>query len=205
MIIPHISFRDCTRSTHPPFYRRQVCRDFDTPYLIPIDLHVSHVSVNDTTCTTQSNCSDHVCHLHSTASCDESLPPELQVHVQNIARRTDAPQRIYLVSFSMHGHICVLYSYLYCISHNRCLFFLHAPHSTARLLMQDSPDKHTVSLVCLALLHLFPYKKPDKDFSLSGSSSYTFDTIIITYILMPCWDKVCQHYSSMKKLLRADA
>ena len=47
--------------------------------------------------------------------------------------------------------------------------FLHAPHSTVRLLMQDSPDKHTVSLVCLALLHLHATRK--QVFSLSQCSS----------------------------------
>ena len=178
MSYPHIPFRDCTRNTHPPFYRRQVCRDLDTPYLSPIDPHVSHESVNDTTYTTQSDYSDHVCHLHSTASCGESLPPELQVHVQNTAHRTDAQKHTYHVSFSMHGHIFSWCFYLYCISHSRCLFFLHAPHSTARLLMQDSLDKHTVSLVCLALLPLFPCKKPGKNFFLSGSSSYAFDIVL---------------------------
>ena len=73
--------------------------------LISIGHHASHESVNDTTCTTQSDCSDHVCRLHSMVSCDGSLPPELQVHVQNIARRTDAQKHTYHVSFSMHGHI----------------------------------------------------------------------------------------------------
>ena len=34
MSYPHIPFRDCTRNTHPPFYRRQACRDFDTPYVV---------------------------------------------------------------------------------------------------------------------------------------------------------------------------
>lgn len=154
MSYPHLPFRDCTRSTHPPFYRRQVCRDFDTPYLIPIDLHASHEFVNDTTYTTQSDCSDHACRLHSEEVCGGSLPPEPELHAHSTSHRTDAPQRIYLVSFSMHGHIFSWYFYLYCISHSRCLLFLHAPHSTARSLMQDSLDKHTVSSVCLALLHL---------------------------------------------------
>ena len=128
--------------------------------LISIGHHASHESVNDTTCTTQSDYSNHVCHLHSTEACGESLPPELQVHVQNIAHRTDAPQRIYLVSFSMHGHIFSWYFYLYCISHSRYLLFSHAPHNTARSLMQDSPDKHTASLVCLALLRLHAQLEP---------------------------------------------
>ena len=35
--------------------------------------------------------------------------------------------------------------------------------------------------------------KAPEVFGFQGSSlSYTFDTIIITYMLMPCWDKVCQ-------------
>lgn len=167
--------------------------------------HASHVFVNDRTCTTQSDCSDHVCRLHSKEVCDESPPPELQVHVQNTTHRTDAPKHTCHESSSMHDHIFSWCSYLYCISHSRCLLFSYALHSTARSLMQDSLDKHTVSLVCLALLHLFPCKKPGKDYSLSGSSSYTFDTIIITYMLLPCWDKVCQPYSGTIKLLRADA
>ena len=112
MSYPHLPFRDCTRNTHPPFYRRQVCRDLDTPYLSPIDPHVSHESVNDTTYTTQSDYSDHVCHLHSTASCGESLPPELQVHVQNTAHRTDAQKHTYHVSSSMHDHNGVWFAYL---------------------------------------------------------------------------------------------
>nr|DAG75641.1 MAG TPA: hypothetical protein [Caudoviricetes sp.] len=32
MSYPHLPFRDCTRSTHPPFYRRWVCKDFNAPY-----------------------------------------------------------------------------------------------------------------------------------------------------------------------------
>ena len=31
--------------------------------------------------------------------------------------------------------------------------------------------------------------------------SYTFDTIIITYILMPCWDKVCQPIQALQNYL----
>lgn len=43
------------------------------------DPHVSHESVNDTTYTMQSDCSGHVCRLHSKEACDESPPlePEL--------------------------------------------------------------------------------------------------------------------------------
>ena len=59
----------------------------------------------------QSDCSDHVCRLHSTASCDESLPPELQVHVQNTAHKTDAPKHTYHVSSSMHDHNDVWFAY----------------------------------------------------------------------------------------------
>lgn len=147
MSYPHIPFRDCTRNTHPPFYRRQACRDFDTPYvvltsfislafmqaqkarsfscssssheacfvgtLISNDLHASREFVNDTTYTTQSDYYDHVFHLHSTASCDESLPPELQVHVQDTAHRTDAQKHTYHVSSSIHDHNGVWFAYLY--------------------------------------------------------------------------------------------
>ena len=28
----HFSFCDCTRKTHPPFYRRWICRDLNRPY-----------------------------------------------------------------------------------------------------------------------------------------------------------------------------
>ena len=31
------------------------------------------------------------------------------------------------------------------------------------------------------------------------------DTIILTYMLMPCWDKVCQPYSGTTKLFSDDA
>ena len=43
-----------------------------------------------------------------------------------------------------------------------------------------------------AFSSLLAQKAPEV-FGFQGSSlSYTFDTIIITYMLMPCWDKVCQ-------------
>lgn len=111
-IIP-LPFRDCTRSTHPPFYRRRACRDFDSPYLSPIDPLASHESVSDTTNTTQSDCSDHVCRLHPTVSCDESLPPEPEPHTHSTSHRTDAQKHTYHVSSSMHDHNAVLFTYLY--------------------------------------------------------------------------------------------
>lgn len=100
----------------------------------------SHVSVNDTTCTTQSDYSDHVCHLHSKEACDGSLPPEPELHAHNTSHRTDALQHTCHGFFSRHVHNGVWYSYLCWTFHSHCLLFLHALHSTVRLLMQDSLD-----------------------------------------------------------------
>ena len=132
-------------------------------WIAPTPIHISgyangllslHESVNDTTCTTQSDYSDHVCHLHSKEACGGPLLPEPEIHAHNTSHRMDALQRTCHGFFSTHVHNGVWSAYLCWIFHNRCLFFLHAPHSTVRLLMQGSLDKHTVSLVCLALLHL---------------------------------------------------
>ena len=150
-------------TAHATPTRRSIGDESVEIWIAPTPIHISgyangllslHESVNDTTCTTQSDYSNHVCHLHSKEACGGLLPPELQVHVQNTAHRTDAPKHTYHVFSSMHDHNDVWFAYLYWISHSHCLLSLHAPHSTVRLLMQGSLDKHTVSLVCLALLHL---------------------------------------------------
>ena len=129
----------------------------------PTPIHISgyangllslHESVNDTTCTTQSDYSDHVCHLHSKEAYGGFPLLEPELHAHNISHKTDALQHTCHGFFSMHVHNGVWYSYLCWTFHSRCLLFLHALHSTVRILMQDSLDKHTVSLVCLALLHL---------------------------------------------------
>ena len=150
-------------TTHATPTRRSIGDGSVEIWIVPTPIHISgyangllslHESVNDTTCTTQSDCSVHVCHLHSKEDCDESLPPEPELHAHNTSHRTDALKHTCHGFFSMHVHNGVWYSYLCWTFHSRCLLFLHALHSTVRLLMQGSLDKHTVSLVCLALLHL---------------------------------------------------
>ena len=79
----------------------------------PTPIHISgyangllslHESVNDTTCTTQSDYSDHVCHLHSKEACGGPLLPEPEIHAHNTSHRTDAPKHTYHVFSSMHDH-----------------------------------------------------------------------------------------------------
>ena len=56
-----------------------------------------------------------------------------------------------------------------------------------------------------AFSSLLAQKAPEV-FGFQGSSlSYNFYTIILTYMLMPCWDKVCQPYFGTTKLFNADA
>ena len=112
------------------------------------DPHASHGSVNDTTYTTQSDCSGHVCRLHSKEACGESPPLEPELLARSTSHRTDALQHTYHESFSMHDHIFSSHFYLFRISHNHYSLFSHALHSTALSLTQDSLDKHTVSSVC---------------------------------------------------------
>ena len=112
------------------------------------DPHISHESVNDPTYTTQSDCSGHVCRLHSKEACDESPPLEPELLARSTSHRTDALQHTYHESFSMHDHIFSSHFYLFRISHNHYSLFSHALHSTALSLTQDSLDKHTVSSAC---------------------------------------------------------
>lgn len=147
--IPPIQFCDCTRKTHPPFYGGPVYRDFDTPPTgHASDPHASHGSVNDTTYTTQSDCSGHVCRFHSKEACGESPPLEPELLARSTSHKTDALQHTYHESFSMHDHIFSSHFYLFRISHNHYSLFSHALHNTARSLTQDSLDKHTVSSAC---------------------------------------------------------
>ena len=120
------------------------------------DPHASHGSVNDTTYTTQSDCSGHVCRLHSKEACGESPPLEPELLARSTSHRTDALQHTYHESFSMHDHIFSSHFYLFRISHNHYSLFSHALHSTALSLTQDSLDKHTVSSACWAQLHFLP-------------------------------------------------
>lgn len=131
-----------------PTRRSMVSRS--TEILIPptghaSDPHASHGSVNDTTYTTQSDFSGHVCRLHSKEACGESPPLEPELLDCSTFHRTDALQHTYHESFSMHDHIFSSHFYLFRISHNHYSLFSHALHSTALSLTQDSLDKHTVS------------------------------------------------------------
>ena len=71
-----------------------------------------HESVNDTTCTTQSDYSDHVCHLHSKEACGGPLLPEPEIHAHNTSHRMDALQRTCHGFFSTHVHNGVWSAYL---------------------------------------------------------------------------------------------
>lgn len=115
------------------------------------DPHVSHESVNDRTYTMQSDCSDHMCRLHSKEAYGVSPPPELQVLAQNIARRTNALQHIYHESSSRHGHIFSWCFYLYCISHNHGMFQFYGANRSGRwagrlIQLQNLPQNHMPDL-----------------------------------------------------------
>ena len=79
--------------------------------LIPIDLHASHVSVNDRTYTTQSDCFYHEFHPHSAVTCDGSPLSEPELLWRNTAHRMDALQHTCHGSASMHGRNAAWYLY----------------------------------------------------------------------------------------------
>ena len=150
------------------------------------DLHASHGSASDTTCTARSNYSCHVYHLHSKEACDVLLLQEPVLHDYNTAHRTDALQHTCHESVSSICHTFALHSYPVHTFHNRCLFSSCASHNISRLSIPDSQGKHRVSLVYWALLLTSGHKKSPKGFWQNPSRltlNFTFsDTTILPHI-----------------------
>lgn len=146
------------------------------------DLHASHESVNDTTCTARSDCSDHVCHLHSMVIYDESLLLEPGFLWHSTAHRTDAPKHTCHGSFSMRVHNAAWYSYLYRTSHTDCCGLPHAPHSTSCLQGSAfrSSDICTAPYSYKASLSPPCITKALKDCSLKASFHFAFRIITIS-------------------------
>ena len=94
--------------------------------LIPIDLHASHVSVNDTTCTTQSDYFYHEFHPHSAVTCDGSPLSETELLWRNTAHRMDVLQHTCHGSVSMHGRNAAWYLYPGRTFHSRKMWIFPA-------------------------------------------------------------------------------